>query len=332
MPQEAFLKILVTGGAGYIGSVVVSELIRAGHDVIVYDNLSRGHRQAVHSDADLIVADLSDTAVLGRVLAEEKIEAVMHFAASIEAGESMKVPEQFFRNNTANTLGILETMLQAGVRNIVFSSTAALYGEPKSTPIRETDELCPTNAYGESKLLVERMLDWLNRIHGLRYASLRYFNAAGATPELGEGHDPETHLIPLVLQVAAGKRPSISIFGTDYPTIDGSCVRDYIHVLDLAQAHVLALEGLQTRDKLIYNIGNGSGFSVRQIVEAARRITGHAIPVVESPRRPGDPAVLVASSEKIRNELRWVPKYPDPETIIESAWDWHRRNPNGYSD
>jgi UDP-glucose 4-epimerase len=328
--REILLRILVTGGAGYIGSVVVSELIRAGHDVAVYDNLSRGHREAVHASAKLIVADLADTAKLESCLSENKIDAVMHFAASIEAGESMKVPEQFFRNNTANTLGLLETMLRAGIRNIVFSSTAALYGEPESTPILESDTLRPTNAYGESKLLVERMLDWLNRIHGLHYASLRYFNAAGATPELGEAHDPETHLIPLVLQVAAGKRPSISIFGTDYPTIDGSCVRDYIHVLDLAQAHVLALAALQTRDKLIYNIGNGSGFTVRQVVEAARKVTGHPIPVVEAPRRPGDPAVLVASSEKIRNELGWRPAYPDPETIISSAWDWHRRRPNGY--
>jgi UDP-glucose 4-epimerase len=324
------LKILVTGGAGYIGSVVVAELIRAGNEVTVYDNLSRGHREAVHASAKLIVADLSDTATLNATLAENKIEAVMHFAASIEAGESMKVPEQFFRNNTANTLGLLEAMLRNGVRHIVFSSTAALYGEPKSTPILETDELHPTNAYGESKLLVERMLHWLNRIHGLHYASLRYFNAAGATPELGEAHDPETHLIPLVLQVAAGKRPNISIFGTDYSTIDGSCVRDYIHVLDLAQAHLLALDAIQTQGKIVYNIGNGSGFTVRQVVDAARRVTGHPVPVVEAPRRPGDPAVLVASSEKIRTELGWKPKYPDPEAIIRSAWDWHRSHPNGY--
>jgi UDP-glucose 4-epimerase len=222
-------------------------------------------------------------------------------------------------------------MLRAGVRSIVFSSTAALYGEPERTPIKETDTLRPTNAYGESKLLAERMLEWLNRIHGLRYASLRYFNAAGATPELGEAHDPETHLIPLVLQVAAGKRESISIFGTDYPTVDGSCVRDYIHVLDLAKAHVLALNAIQTRDKLVYNIGNGAGFSVRQVVEAARRVTGHPIPIIEAPRRSGDPAVLVASSDKIRNELGWHPTFADPETIISNAWDWHRRNPNGYS-
>ena len=324
------MRILVTGGAGYIGSVVVSESIRAGNEVFVYDNLSRGHREAVHPAAQLIVADLTDTATLNATLTEKKIDAVMHFAASIEAGESMKVPEQFFRNNTANTLGLLEAMLRNGVRRIVFSSTAALYGEPKSTPILETDELHPTNAYGESKLLVERMLDWLNRIHGLHYASLRYFNAAGATPELGEAHDPETHLIPLVLQVAAGKRPSISIFGTDYSTIDGSCVRDYIHVLDLAQAHLLALDAIQTQGKLVYNIGNGSGFTVRQVVDAARRVTGHPIPMVEAPRRAGDPAVLVASSEKIRTELGWKPTYPDPEAIISSAWSWHRSHPNGY--
>ncbi len=326
------MQILVTGGAGYIGSVVVSELVRSGHTVVVLDNLSRGHRGAVPRDAQLVVADLSDSSKLSHLLEEHKIEAVMHFAASIEAGESMKVPEQFFRNNTANTLGLLEAMLGVGVRQFVFSSTAALYGEPKTTPIRETDELRPTNAYGESKLLVERMLDWLNRIHGLRYASLRYFNAAGATPERGEAHNPETHLIPLVLQVAAGRRASVSIFGTDYPTVDGSCVRDYIHVLDLAQAHILALQALQTRDKVVYNLGNGSGFSVRQIVEAARRVTGHAIPVVESPRRPGDPAILVASSERIRNELGWKPNYPDPENIIHSAWEWHSRHPNGYGD
>jgi UDP-glucose 4-epimerase len=325
------LRILVTGGAGYIGRVVVAELVRAGHNVTVYDNLSRGHRGAVHAEAQLAVADLSDTKTLDRCLTENKIEAVMHFAASIEAGESMKFPEQFFRNNTANTLGLLEAMLRAGVRSIVFSSTAALYGEPERTPIKETDTLRPTNAYGESKLLAERMLEWLNRIHGLRYASLRYFNAAGATPELGEAHDPETHLIPLVLQVAAGKRESISIFGADYPTVDGSCVRDYIHVLDLAKAHVLALNAIQTRDKLVYNIGNGAGFSVRQVVEAARRVTGHPIPIIEAPRRSGDPAVLVASSDKIRNELGWHPTFADPETIISNAWDWHRRNPNGYS-
>ncbi len=324
------MKVLVTGGAGYIGSVVSSELVRAGHEVTVYDNLSRGHREAVSTRARLVVADLADVAMLQKVITESGIEAVMHFAASIEAGESMKVPEQFFRNNTANTLGLLETLLRSGIKKFVFSSTAALYGEPEKVPISESDPLRPTNAYGESKLLVERMLDWLNRIHGLRYASLRYFNAAGATDTLGEAHNPETHLIPLILQVAAGKRKSISIFGTDYATVDGTCVRDYIHVLDLAQAHILALQALDSRDKLVYNLGNGCGFSVRQVVDAARLVTGHSIPVIESPRRPGDPAVLIASSEKIRSELGWKPVYPDPETIISTAWNWYRRNPDGY--
>jgi len=324
------LKVLVTGGAGYIGSVTVSELLRAGHDVTVYDNLSRGHREAVSDGAKLEMGDISDTPKLDRILQENRIDSVMHFAASIEAGESMKVPEQFFRNNTANTLNLLEAMLRARVKRFVFSSTAALYGEPERTPIQENDKLQPTNAYGESKLLVERMLDWFHRIHHLHYASLRYFNAAGATDKLGEAHDPETHLIPLVLQVAAGARPSISIFGADYDTVDGTCVRDYIHVLDLAQAHILALEALQTRDKLVYNLGNGCGFSVRQVVDVATRVTGRPIKVMESPRRPGDPAVLVASPEKIRSELGWRPAFPDPETIISSAWDWHSRNPNGY--
>ncbi|HEX6879890.1 MAG TPA: UDP-glucose 4-epimerase GalE [Terriglobales bacterium] len=324
------MKVLVTGGAGYIGSVLTAELVRAGHEVTVYDNLSRGHREAVSTRARLVVADLADVAMMQKVIKESGIEAVMHFAASIEAGESMKVPEQFFRNNTANTLGLLETLLRCGVTKFVFSSTAALYGEPEKVPISESDPLQPTNAYGESKLLVERMLDWLNRIHGLRYASLRYFNAAGATDNLGEAHNPETHLIPLILQVAAGKRKNISIFGTDYATVDGTCVRDYIHVLDLAQAHILALQALDSRDKLVYNLGNGCGFSVRQVVDAARLVTGHSIPVVESPRRPGDPAVLIASSEKIRSELGWNPAYPDPETIIRTAWNWYRQNPDGY--
>lgn len=325
------MNVLVTGGAGYIGSIVTAQLVRAGHNVTVIDNLSRGHREAVSTDARLHVADLSDAAKLDAIFADGRFDAVMHFAASIEAGESMKFPERFFRNNTANTLTLLEGMLRAGVQRIVFSSTAALYGEPETTPIRETDPLRPTNAYGESKLLVERMLAWFHRIHGFRYASLRYFNAAGAADHLGEAHDPETHLIPLILQVALGRRSSISIFGTDYPTQDGTCVRDYIHVLDLAQAHLLALEALQNRDVLIYNLGNGVGFSVRQVVEAARGVTGHSIPVVESPRRVGDPAVLVASSDKILQELSWRSRFPQPEAIIASAWEWFRSHPNGYA-
>ena len=325
------LDVLVTGGAGYIGSVVSNELLKAGHRVTVFDNLSHGYAEAVPEKAELIIGDLADSAEVKRVLSSGKFDAVMHFAALIEAGESMSVPGKFFENNTANTLKLLNAMIEHGVKRFVFSSTAALYGDPKRTPIEEDDLLEPTNAYGESKLLVERMLAWLHRIHGLRYASLRYFNAAGATEERGECHQPESHLIPLVLQAAAGTRKNISIFGTDYPTEDGSCVRDYIHILDLASAHVLALEALAERDRLVYNLGNGKGYSVRQVIEVARRVTGRPIEAVEAPRRPGDPAVLVASSAKIKKELGWTPKYGDLEQIIRSAWDWRQKNPNGYS-
>ena len=257
----------------------------------------------------------------------------MHFAALIEAGESMKAPEEFFRNNTANALTLLEAMLAVRAKRFVFSSTAALFGNPERTPIEEDDPVHPTNAYGESKLLVERMLTWFHQIHGLRYASLRYFNAAGASrPDQGEAHQPETHLIPRILQVALGRAQHLNIFGTDYSTPDGTCIRDYIHVSDLARAHLLALEALalENSSPLIYNLGNGQGFSVRQVVEVARRVTGHPIPVIESPRRAGDPAVLIASSEKIRRDLGWQPRFPDLETIVESAWRWHRTHPNGY--
>jgi UDP-glucose 4-epimerase len=324
------LNVLVTGGAGYIGSVVTSELIRSGHQVVVYDNLCHGYQRAVPGGADFINGDIADRDSLRSILESRHIDSVMHFAALIEAGESMKVPARYFRNNSANTLTLLEAMLECGVDRLVFSSTAALYGDPENIPIRETDRLKPTNAYGESKLLVERMLEWFHRIHGLRYASLRYFNAAGAAGELGESHEPESHLIPLILQVALGKRESIAIYGTDYPTEDGTCVRDYIHVLDLAQAHILAMNALEDRSQLIYNLGNGRGFSVRQVIEVARRVTGHAIPAKEAPRRPGDPAVLIASSEKIQRELQWTPKYGDLQTIISSAWEWHKFHPNGY--
>ncbi|HVZ17163.1 MAG TPA: UDP-glucose 4-epimerase GalE [Terriglobales bacterium] len=324
------MNVLVTGGAGYIGSVVTVELLKRGHHVFVYDNLSKGFRGAVPKKIDLVVGDISDRTNLARVIATCGIEAVMHFAAFIEAGESMKFPERYFRNNTVNTLSLLEVMLETGVKKLVFSSTAALYGDPDSIPIRETDPLRPTNAYGESKLLVERMLEWFHQIHGFRYASLRYFNAAGATEELGEAHNPESHLIPIILQVALGKRDSISIYGTDYPTKDGTCVRDYIHVLDLAQAHLLALEALDERPQQIYNLGNGRGFTVREVIETARRVTGHAIPAIEAPRRSGDPAVLVASSEKIQQELGWKPEHAELDTIVANAWEWARKHPNGY--
>jgi UDP-glucose 4-epimerase len=318
------MKVLVTGGAGYIGSVVVEQLLNAGHQVIVYDNLSKGHRAAVASAARLVVGDVGDRTALDGAFQQHRPEAVMHFAAWIEAGESMQQPAKYFRNNSANALNLLESMLANGVKRFVFSSTAALYGEPERTPIEEGDPLRPTNAYGESKLLVERMLEWFYRIHGFSYASLRYFNAAGATETLGERHNPETHLIPIILQVAEGKRPHISVYGTDYPTPDGTCVRDYIHVSDLASAHVLALGAISAElpRQLIYNLGNGRGFSVREVIDTARRVTGNAIPVSEDPRRPGDPAVLVAGAKKIQKELGWKPAQPELEDIIRSAWDW----------
>jgi len=344
------MRVLVTGGAGYIGSVVAEELLQTGHEVVVFDNLSRGHRLAVPKNAELVVGDLADRAALDQLFRSHSMDAVMHFAALIEAGESMKVPEKFFRNNTANALTLLEAMLAARVKHFVFSSTAALFGNPERTPIEEDDPVHPANAYGESKLAVERMLAWFHQIHQLRYASLRYFNAAGASrPDRGEAHQPETHLIPRILQVALGRSTHVNIFGTDYPTPDGTCIRDYIHVSDLARAHLLALQALEkapdnsspvigvpltcsppTCNPLIYNLGNGQGFSVRQVIEVAREVTGHPIPVIESPRRAGDPAVLIASSARIRRELGWQPKFPELRAIVESAWQWHRAHPDGY--
>jgi UDP-glucose 4-epimerase len=327
------MKLLVTGGAGYIGSVVSAQLVENGHEVVVFDNLAKGHREAVPLRAEFVQGDVGDRAQLDRVFAEHRIHTVMHFAAWIEAGESMHSPERFFKNNTANSLSLLEAMHAHGVKKFVFSSTAALFGNPARTPIVEADALQPTNAYGESKLLVERMLAWFHQIHNFSFASLRYFNAAGATATLGESHSPETHLIPLILQVASGKRANISIFGTDYETPDGTCVRDYIHVSDLASAHVLALEALNSKrdpQKLYFNLGNGRGFSVREVIEAARKVTGHAIPVIEVPRRAGDPGVLVASSAKIQRELGWKPQYGELEDIIRSAWNWMQQHPGGY--
>jgi len=319
------VKILVTGGAGYIGGTVTQLLLDRGHTVVVYDNLCHSRASMVPSGATLIEGDVADSKRLDEVFAGASFDGVMHFAALIEAGESMKKPELYFRNNTMATLSLLEAMLRNNLRRLVFSSTAAVYGEPVSTPIAEDAALIPTNAYGESKLLVEQMLSWIYRVHGLRYASLRYFNVAGAIPGRGEAHEPESHLIPLILDVALGRRQSIKVFGQDYPTADGTCVRDYIHVQDLAEAHLLAFQALEERDRMIYNLGNGQGFTVRQVVESARRVTGHSIPVEEMPPRPGDPAVLIASSAKIEGELGWKPNYTQIDDIVRSAWQWHQQ-------
>lgn len=318
------MKILITGGAGYIGGTVAQILVSSGHSVLVYDSLVHSRSSMVPDGVTFIEGEVADGKRLEQVLGDLSIEGVMHFAALIEAGDSMRKPELYFQNNTCATLKLLEVLIRKRGCRLVFSSTAAVYGEPERIPIVEEAALKPTNPYGESKLLVEQMLAWMNRIHGLRYATLRYFNVAGAIPGRGEAHEPETHLIPLILDVALGRRSSIKIYGQDYPTPDGTCIRDYIHVEDLADAHLLAFNALEKLDRLIYNLGNGKGFSVREVVEAARRVTGHAIPVEELPRRPGDPAVLVASSEKINRELGWKPKYSQLDAIIASAWEWHQ--------
>jgi UDP-glucose 4-epimerase len=319
------LRLLVTGGAGYIGGTVAELLLNKGHDVTIYDNLCHGHRSMVPARAEFIEGDLADQSKLEEIFSARTFDGVMHFAALIEAGESMRRPELYFRNNSSATLTLIEAMLAKGVNRLVFSSTAAVYGEPESTPIREDAPLRPTNAYGESKLLVEQMLSWVNRVHGFRYASLRYFNVAGAIEGRGEAHEPESHLIPLILDVALGRRKSIKVFGQDYPTPDGTCIRDYIHVQDLARAHLRSLEALSERDRLIYNIGNGHGFTIRQVIESARRVTGHPIPVEEVERRPGDPGVLIASSEKIESELGWTREFDSLDDIVASAWKWHQQ-------
>ena len=318
------MDILVTGGAGYIGGTVTRLLLKAGHKVTVYDYMRHKEDSIIAPGATLVKGDIGDAELLTKVLSAQKFDGVMHFAALIEAGESMVKPEIFFRNNTASTLNLLETMLKTGHNKLVFSSTAACYGEPESSPIYEDAKLQPTNVYGESKLMVEHMLRWFNLIHGFRYASLRYFNVAGAIEGYGEAHEPESHLIPLILDVALGRRKSIRVYGSDYPTPDGTCIRDYIHVSDLADAHLLALQGLEKESKLIYNIGNGQGFTVRQVIDSVKRVTGRELIVEEHDRRPGDPAVLVASSSKIIRELGWAPKFLELDQIIESAWKWHQ--------
>ena len=328
--RSSFVQILVTGGAGYIGGSVALRLLEQGHNVYIYDNLCHARREAVPQGAEFIEGDVADRAKVEALLRGRKIEAVLHFAALIEAGESMQRPELYFRNNTAATLGLLEAMLAAGVRKLVFSSTAAVYGEPESTPIREEAALRPTNPYGESKLLVEQMLGWLHRIHGLRTASLRYFNVAGALAGRGEAHEPESHLIPLILDVALGRRKSIKIYGTDYPTPDGTCVRDYIHVWDLAEAHLVLLENLQPGRGLFYNLGVGRGYSVREVIDACRAVTGKDIATRQVARRPGDPPALFASPEGMARDFHWKAKITDLHVIVESAWRWFQAHPNGY--
>jgi UDP-glucose 4-epimerase len=324
------MNILVTGGAGYIGSATAEALAKAGHAVTVYDSLITGHKQAVPTDAVFVQADLSDSHTLIETLTREKFDAVMHFAAFIEAGESMKEPARFFQNNFTNSLSLMENAIRAGVKRFVFSSTAAVY-QSSDEPLTEASYLAPINVYGQTKLMVEQALEWYRQIHGLRYASLRYFNACGALPGRGEAHQPESHLIPLVLRVPLGQSESIRIFGTDYSTPDGTCIRDYIHIADLISAHLLALEGLKERDQLIYNLGSGNGYSVREVIETARQVTGHRIPALECPRRPGDSAILVASSEKIKRELGWKSQHDNLHEIITSAWAWHKWHPKGYA-
>jgi UDP-glucose 4-epimerase len=325
------MNILVTGGAGYIGSATAEALVKAGYSVTVYDSLVTGHRRAVPEGSAFIEADLSDSHALAKALTDQKFDAVMHFAAFIEAGESMKDPWRFYHNNFTNSLALMETAVRAGVKRFVLSSTAAVY-QSSDEPLTEESPLAPTNVYGHTKLMVEQALDWYREIHGLRFAALRYFNACGALPDCGEAHQPESHLIPLVLRVPLGQRGEAQIYGTDYPTPDGTCIRDYIHITDLVSAHLLALNGLSERDRLIYNLGSGNGYSVREVIETARQVTGHPIPAQELPRRAGDSARLVASSEKIKRELGWEPEHENLHEIIASAWDWHKSHPRGYED
>ena len=325
------MNILVTGGSGYIGSIVTAELVESGEQVVVFDNLSMGHRQAVHPGATFVQGDLADRAALDGVFATHHIDAVMHFASYTLVGESMEQPFKYIGDNVTNGLNLLQAAVQAGVRRFILSSTANLFDQPERMPIDEEERIIPGSPYGESKFILERMLHWLDRIYGMRYAALRYFNAAGAAPDgsRGEDHTPELHLIPRVLKVALGQLDEIVVFGDDYPTRDGTCVRDYIHVVDLAQAHILALHALDQGSRT-YNLGNGQGFTVKEVIETARQVTGHPIPAEVGPRRPGDPATLIASSEKIRRELGWEPRYPELRIIVETAWNWHHTHPHGY--
>ena len=329
------MAILVLGGAGYIGSHTALELVKAGNEVVIADNLVTGYRKAIPEGAKFYEGDLRDSDFLDNLFHQEKIDAVIHFAAYSLVGESVTNPLKYYDNNLYGTKVLLEAMVKNNVGKIVFSSTAATYGEPENIPILESDRTCPTNPYGETKLAMEKMFKWTANAHGLRYVSLRYFNACGADESgtIGEAHNPESHLIPLILQVPNGKREAISIYGADYDTPDGTCIRDYIHVTDLAQAHILAVQYLMNGvESDIFNLGNGVGYSVREVIETARKITGHAIPAVETERRAGDPARLVASSEKAKKILGWKPVHDSLDEIIASAWNWHKNHPNGYGN
>jgi len=327
----ARMNIFLTGGAGYIGSAAAHTLLQAGHTVTIYDALFTGHRQAVPEGARFIYGDLADASALAKALRGQHFDAVMHFAAFIEAGDSMKHPGKFFHNNLVNSIALIDAAVNAGVSRFVLSSTAAVYASCDE-PLDETSPLSPTNVYGQTKLMVEQTLHWYLRVYGLRYAALRYFNAAGALPDHGEDHQPESHLIPLVLKTALGQRQTISIYGTDYPTPDGTNIRDYIHIADLVSAHLLVLNALAEHKSLIYNLGNGTGYSVLEVIETARRVTGLPIPAIAAKRRPGDSARLVASSKRIQNDLGWTPRFPDLGEIIGSAWEWHRNHPYGYAE
>jgi UDP-glucose 4-epimerase len=326
-------KILVTGGAGYIGSITTAELVKAGYPVVVYDNLYQGHAAAVHPDAQFVKGDLADRTALARLFADHPdLGGIMHFASYTLVGESMEKPLLYLRDNLVNAANLLEQAAAHGVKRFILSSTANLFDDPARMPIAPDERIVPGSPYGESKYFIERLLRWFEEIYGLRYACLRYFNAAGGTPNRGEDHDPETHLIPLVLQVALGQREAITVFGGDYPTPDGTCVRDYIHVVDLAQAHILALEAIEVIGSRHYNLGNGKGFSILEVLQTARNVTGHPIPHRSGARRPGDPATLIASSDAIRRELGWTPRHQGLETIIGSAWEWHVGHPHGYQN
>jgi len=328
-PEFSGMKILVVGGAGYIGSVCAELLLDEGNEVAILDNLSEGHRRAIDSRAKFFQADLEDRARTLSILREIEPEAVMHFAANALVGESMQDPSKYFRNNVANGLNLLDAMVATGMQRLIFSSTCAIFGPPERVPIDETMPPRPINPYGESKLAFEKILHWYDEIHGLQFVSLRYFNAAGASPKFGEDHRPEAHLIPSVLKVALGEKSHVEIFGTDYDTPDGTCIRDYIHIVDLARAHILAL---QTNKSDFYNLGTGGGASVREVIDCCRKITGRKIDIVEKPRRPGDPPRLIASSEKIKRDLRWQPQFQSLDSIVESAWKWHEKFPHGYED